>query len=298
MERVGTTELIIRQRLAALARALPAARKGDPDAVHQARVATRRVREALPLVGEGRAARKVGRTVRRLTAALGPVRELDVALQTLDDFDAAGEVPHDAARCLAEAVSEERRPLFTQLVKQIDRIEMPKLRAKAAAAARKTARQSPTRGRDPERIAAARARAARRAVRLRASIEVAAGIYIPERLHVVRIAVKKLRYSLEVARELSGSRAVARIRTLKRAQDLLGRLHDLEVLIARTRALQASAKAPDLRLSAHLDGLVRRLETECRQLHGRYMASRSGLLKICDRVQREAESPRARASAA
>ena len=119
------------------------------------------------------------------------------------------------------------------------------------------------------------ARAARRAERLRAAIENAAGIYLPDRLHEVRIAVKKLRYALEIARELSGSRATARIRTLKRAQDLLGRMHDLEVLIARTRAVQGRAGAPNLRLSADLDRLVRRLETECRQLHGRYMREAS-----------------------
>ena len=80
------------------------------------------------------------------------------------------------------------------------------------------------------------ARAARRAEGLRAAIENAAGIYLPDRLHEVRIAVKKLRYALEIARDLSGSRATARIRTLKRVQDLLGRMHDLEMLIARTRA--------------------------------------------------------------
>src|SRR5207244_9316211 len=57
------------------------------------------------------------------------------------------------------------------------------------------------------------------------------------------------------------------IRTLKDAQDLLGRMHDLEVLIARTRGIQSSPGASTLKVSADLDRLVRRLETECRQLH-------------------------------
>jgi hypothetical protein len=65
--------------------------------------------------------------------------------------------------------------------------------------------------------------------------------------------------------------------TLKRAQDLLGRIHDLEVLIARTRAIQGSSNAPTLRVSADMDLLVRRLETECRRLHGRYIAMRAPL---------------------
>jgi hypothetical protein len=67
-----------------------------------------------------------------------------------------------------------------------------------------------------------------------------------------------------------------------RNADLLGRIHDLEVLIARTRAIQGSPNAPTLRVSADMDLLVRHLETECRRLHGRYIAARAPLLAICD----------------
>ncbi len=127
-------------------------------------------------------------------------------------------------------------------------------------------------------------RAARRAVSLQAAIENAGGIYLPDRLHQVRIAVKKLRYVLEIARELSRSRASARLRTLKSVQDLLGRMHDLEMLIMRIRALQGSDRAPTLKVSADLDRLVRRLEMECRQLHVRYMGLKKKLLELCDYV--------------
>jgi CHAD domain-containing protein len=141
-------------------------------------------------------------------------------------------------------------------------------------------------------------RVARRATALRAAIENAAGIYLPDRLHDVRIAVKKMRYAMELARELSGSRALAAIRSLKEAQDLLGRMHDLEILIARTRAVQGSPIGTNLRLSGDLDRLVRRLETECRQLHGHYMALRHKLLAICDRVETVPRRPATAAPAA
>jgi CHAD domain-containing protein len=182
------------------------------------------------------------------------------------------------------------------MAKAVERCNLPKLTRKAVAVAKKRDEQGGARTRDPERLAAARARAARRAERLSATIDNAAGIYLPDRLHDVRIAVKKLRYAMEIARELSGSRAMARILTLKKAQDLLGRMHDLEVLIARTRAVQGSPNAPSLRLSADLDRLVRRLETECRQLHGHYIALRPALLAICDHAIALPE--RRRASAA
>jgi CHAD domain-containing protein len=177
-----------------------------------------------------------------------------------------------------------------------------RLRRKLVAAARKH-QPHPTRprARDPKRIACARGRSARRAARLRGAIQNAGGIYLSDRLHEVRVAVKKLRYALEVSRELSGSRAVAQVRTLKQVQDLLGRMHDLEVLILRVRGLQGSPQAPPLRISANLDHLVRHLETECRQIHGRYVTMRRKLLSVCETTEKVAaihDSTGAAASAA
>jgi CHAD domain-containing protein len=280
--RTSPSELLIRQRLTALSRTLPGARKGDVHAVHQARVATRRIREALPLIARGRSGKSLKKSVRKLTRALGPVRELDVALLNLDQLRTSGEVSESAIARLRQLITEERQRLGAEMVRRISQYNLPKLQRRAVeAASRGTPDKNSTR--DPRRAAAAMARAARRAVALRAAIENAAGIYLPDRLHEVRIAVKKLRYALEIARDLGGSRATARIRTLKRVQDLLGRMHDLEMLIARTRAIQ-SAGAPNLKLSGDLDRLVRRLENECRRLHVRYMNERKALRGICDYV--------------
>ena len=288
MKRTTPSELLIRQRLTAVARGLPGTRNGDVNSLHQTRVATRRLREALPLVASGSRGKKLDKTVRRLTRALGPVRELDVALLTLDEFEGLDDVPRAAIVKLRQVVSEERRLLHDEMCRRLGKIDLEKLREHAVAAARKV--KAPRGGgADPERLAAADQRSARRAIGLRAAIENASSIYLPDRLHEVRIAVKKLRYGMEIARELRRSNATARIRTLKEAQDLLGRMHDLEVLIARTRAVQGASSAPNLRVSAHLDRLVRRLENECRQLHGQYMASRNKLLAICDYVEQAAE---------
>lgn len=272
------SELLIRQRLNALTRALPGARAGDPLLVHQARVATRRLREALPLVAPGSRGRKLGRHVRRLTRALGPVRELDVALETLEALTEGSEAPRGAIAKLRQVVREERQRMHGEMCARVGRVDIDRLQNRAASAA---SRCSTAARRDPKRMAKAQLRVARRAVRLREAIDSAAGLYLPDRLHHVRIAVKKLRYAMEVLRELSGSRAMARIRTLKEAQDFLGRMHDHEVLIARVRAVQGS-KAPNLRLSADLDKVVRQLEIECRQIHGQYMTLRKKLLAITD----------------
>jgi len=265
-------EVLVRQRVQALARALPAARQGDVASIHKARVATRRLREVLPLVQSGGRGRKLRRNVRRLTRALGPVRELDVAIETLDGF--AGEVPRAAITRLKQVLRQERRELHAAMTREVARVDLEKLRRRAIAGARKSPSVDVS------------ARAARRAVRLHAAIESAGSIYLPDRLHEVRIAVKKLRYALELARDVKARRGSGQLRTLKDVQTLLGRMHDLEVLIARVRAVQGAPHAPTLRLSGDLDRLVRRLETECRQLHGHYMSARRALLAICVHVSR------------
>ena len=290
MDRSAPSELLIRQRLRALEKNLPAAAKGNVDALHQARVASRRIREALPLVSAGSRGRRLERQMRKITQALGPVRELDVALQILDEMAHSGEVSRSALSRLRQAVSRERQLLYVDMKRRLDGWNLEKVRKRALGAARR----SGARGvRDPKRLARAQQRAARRAERLRLAIENAAGIYLPDRLHDVRIAVKKLRYAMELVRELSGSRAQAKLRTLKNSQDLLGRIRDLEVLIARIRGVQEAAGAPNLKLSAELDRLVRRFENDCRQLHGQYMSSRQTLLAICDHAIGAADAKRA-----
>ena len=288
--RVHPTELLVRQHLQALTRSLPGAQKGEAPVLHRARVATRRLRELLPVVLPGSRGRKLERKVRRLTRAMGPVRELDVVMQILDELNAADDAPRAGIARLRQVIRQEHQKLHTAMRHEVARIDIDKLRRRMTAASRKERVRTRGRARAPRRLASAHERAARRAIELRDAIENAGSIYLPDRLHEVRVAVKKLRYASEVETGLSGSRAVVALRKLKEAQDLLGRMHDLEVLIARVRAVQAS-RAPNLRLSSDLDRLVRRLETECRQLHGHYMTLRKGLLAICDRAETSPAGP-------
>ena len=277
------SEVLIRQRLAALTRTLPSATGGDVNAIHQARVATRRVRAALPIVARGSRRRKLKKSFTRLTRALGGVRELDVAILTLDELASDPSVPQEGLEQLRVILQEERQRLYAEMNGILQHVDLDRLQRKTLAAAEHATEHDSDQS-DLKRLRSVIKRAGRRAFALQAAIENAGNIYLADRLHQVRIAVKKLRYVLEIARELSRSRASARIRMLKNAQDLLGRMHDLEVLITRIRALQGSARAPTLKVSADLDRLVRRLETECRQLHVRYMDFKKKLLELCDYV--------------
>jgi CHAD domain-containing protein len=136
----------------------------------------------------------------------------------------------------------------------------------------------------------AAAQSAFRAKTLKAAIDRAGGIYLADRLHRVRIEAKKLRYALEIQRELSRSRATASLTRLKTEQDLLGRIHDLEILIDRARGVQSKLSPRDRIGMAELNKLIRVLEDECRAGHAVYMGSRPSLVKLCDGIIAAADS--------
>ena len=281
MEHSALSVALLRQHLVSLLRAMPAAQAGDETSVHQARVASRRLREALPVLGasaDAEALDRADKRVRRITRALGPVRELDVTLSLLDELEAKDRAPKRAIARLRAAVTEERQKRRRQMLEEIKPARLEKLRKRLVQVAAPERRTYAT----ADAIGEAAGQAEYRARKLRAAIDRAGGIYLADRLHRVRIEAKKLRYALEIQRELTHSRSTARLNRLKHQQDLLGRVHDLEVLIDRTREVQASLPAANRRAMSELNRLIRALEDECREGHVEYMRGRPALLKICD----------------
>jgi CHAD domain-containing protein len=281
MPALTSSAFVARRCLSVLTRSLPSAQQGDAESLHKARVATRRLRETLPIVASGHKGRRLDRDVRRITRALGPVRELDVALEMLGKLEVSADVPAAAVARLRQVLADERRVLREEMVRRLARVDLRKLRKRLSAAQKRANKP----GRSVSKAAEARSareRTGRRAEQLRGAMESAGGLYLPDRLHRVRVSVKKLRYALELSTKFGGARAPRKLHTLRKVQDLLGHLHDLEVLIARTRGVQGSPNAGDLKLSGEMDRLVRRLETECRQLHVRYISARKVLSEICD----------------
>src|SRR3954466_11291575 len=177
--RRAPSAMLLQQRLAALRRTLPGARNGDGGALHQARVATRRLREALPLVTAGKPGRRLERAARDLTGVLGTVRELDVALQMLDDLPRKNGVPAAAVACLRRAINEERRGWQRETTKRIDEYDVDRLQRKALQALHKKSGRGGHPADRQAQIAAARRRAARRAARLEAVVDAAGAMYLP-----------------------------------------------------------------------------------------------------------------------
>lgn len=273
---------------------LPGVESGEIGAIHRTRVASRRLRELLPLLQlEPPVVRKMNRRLRKVTRRLGAVRELDVLIQLIDELHASRKFP---PRALARVGGEIRNA----------RDEARKRRPRKAVAAdlKRAARKLEAIAEDlKDRNGRARGRAwhwaiearvANRAVRLKEAIEEAGAMYQPERLHAVRIAVKKLRYGVELSVDAVGLKDTPELRALRRGQELLGRLRDLQTLIERVRRVQACLSPPDVGAWRELDELLIPLEHHCRRLHARYVHNRIALMALCDRLGARASAAAAR----
>jgi CHAD domain-containing protein len=274
---------LIERRARALSRHLPAAIAGKDTGVHQARVASRRLREAVPVLTEGLHGSKRGkatRKIRRLTQALGSVRELDVTLGLIDELADRPGVARSALAAVRASVIEERERRRKMMNERLETVNLEKLSRRLTSV--RAALLNPTPDHNWRGVLAARI--ARRARRLDKAIDAAGQIYAPEALHRVRIAAKKLRYALEIAHESAGAPCAATLRTIKRVQDTLGRLHDLQILQHHVGQL-AATHSRDLRTG--LEALSRTIESECRHLHGRYVALLPQLHGALDDARRE-----------
>lgn len=283
MVRRSLIDLLLAPRIAALLDTLPGALQGDVTAVHRARVGSRRLREVLApmrdLLADGTADR-ARIEVRRVTRALGPVRELDVAIALFEELATRHGLDAAAREAVTRALTRDRDRAQRQM--------------RAALTVRRRARLAATLDalRDPHApdaaarlLAAVNARVARRGRRVREALARAGALYVPERLHQVRIAVKQLRYALEVAGDLRRGRPSARVTQLRRIQDLLGSAHDLHVLAERVRRVQAAVVRTSRTTAASLGRLADTLDDDCRTAHAAFMSRRQSLVVLCDAIE-------------
>lgn len=293
---------LMSRRRRALAEHLPAALEAQVVGVHQARVASRRLRELVPNVGDVLAPKQRRRLLKRLrglTRALGRVRELDVTLAAIDELATAHAEPRPALALMRGVVAAERDDHTARLAEEFDEGRAHRLLARLERLEHDLGAAAPPPGWRTQLASRIRSRAHA----LQAAVADAGALFDGERLHVVRIAVKQLRYALEVAGESRAATTGTLVRQLKEAQDVLGGLHDVDVLIAQARRLGLrESEAPAVAAAA--EWLDRALVTETRRLHARYLRRQTALVSIGDRaldivaVRVEAGEPRPAAAEA
>ena len=281
---------LLRKPLMRFIRTFRGVSKGQEKALHRARVASRRLREVLPVLQlDSDVTADLTRRLRKVTSRLGPARELDVLLHQIDELQKSGHFDPGSLSRVAAAVAKRRSAARKRLLAKLPVATLRRVASKLAKIADQLAREEdgPVRSRAATRgwRWAIGARIARRAASLKAAIDDAGSVYLPERLHAVRVAVKKFRYAVELEHEISSDEKLTpHLRLLTRNQELLGRLHDRQLLIEQVRQVQASSTPPDLGSWQRLDTLSTTLENECRRLHARYLRDSTVLAAVCERV--------------
>ncbi|MGE5540184.1 MAG: CHAD domain-containing protein [Gemmatimonas sp.] len=233
----------------------------EPDPVHQARVAVRRLRALLSVfrsVLPKPERKRVAADLKRLQKALGPARDLDVFLD-----EVLPKLGNDGARrLLAGAAHEPHRRAYRQVRAALAGAAMRRVRRdlpRLAAAVRLT-RAGKKSARDLGRkLLAQRHRGL--AKRL-----VGSGRRSGKELHALRIRIKKLRYAVEFFRPVMEKGGVKAYHgALAEAQDVLGRYNDAVNARALARTLAKDAEALGPKACRDLDAVFGDAEDRERQ---------------------------------
>jgi CHAD domain-containing protein len=190
---------------------------------------------------------------------------------TLDELVTARPDDADAIAFVRRAIEPARASAVIRMEDVLTRAAFDRIRSRVMEAA--SAFVSPAARRTLAMSLAGRV--ARRADAAGLAVENTGTIYAPDRLHRARIALKKLRYTLELAEDCGGVRLSGTLRRLKTVQEILGTLHDLDVLAVRIR--DGAADAGDLGPQAVLAALASHLDQVTRERHSEFLAARPAL---------------------
>jgi CHAD domain-containing protein len=233
----------------------------DHEAIHDLRVASRRLRTVTellaPLIGTEQV-RRLQRPLRRLTRELGQLRNLDEAHRYLTGLN------HDGLAPLTSQLAQQRRHECTRirpLLKGLPKKRLQRLLERSGQQLNGAEAAPPLTvvGRLEERNLALY-RPIHQLLQLPELAEQA------DQRHTLRIAIKKWRYFSELLALLWGRRQDRLTILLKRYQGLLGELNDRELLLTLVRDAEQLAPPVRDRVLLLIDAQHRQLINDFRQL--------------------------------
>ena len=252
-------------------------KKGDDiEALHDMRVWSRRLREALEVFAfcfPEKIYDKLYRRVKQVTKALGNARNADVAVEFFSKHLAESQdmterfAFEDLLNRLAKDQTREREKMVNKLNKKVRAANLP---SQLEQAFRDTAAQRGFRRRGPRTaLRLARTLISQRLNNVFAVRRAITGENDVEQLHKLRIAVKKLRYALEALEFAAGENAAENLKFFKKLQTVLGDLHDRDVFIATVQGRFGSLQAQPYTTQL-LTGYERVLERLAEERHSFY----------------------------
>ena len=259
----------------------------EPDAIHDLRVASRRLQQVLDLLHpqpQPRDIRRLRRRIQRCRRVFGEVRNCDVFLGRVDKYLARKRSTHrEIWMAIEEYLRSRRTGLFPKAVRKLNRQNLTGLYVRLRELLRAAATPAKRSSAELDVNASPETPAERFWPRLAESLGPVWTAFearitesrdnpSPAAIHAVRIAAKRLRYLLEVIHEYRVPGCADQLAWLRRLQQHLGDWHDLETqsqflagMVARPRYLRAN-----LELCQGIIGLMRREQARKKHYEEKY----------------------------
>lgn len=243
-----------------------AVRQADhAEAIHQMRVASRRMRAALAIFTDAlpkAKARRWTKQVRGVTRALGAARDADVQIEFVEQMiqRTADRKHRPGLVRLKLRLTQQRDKLQAPVDKAMDRLEssglftaMPRdLHAITVAAQTETDHAA-----SDELLRYGRNVIQHRLEELLAYQQFVDQPHMAEQLHEMRIAAKRLRYTFEIFAPCWSDRLDRPLRKVKRLQTQLGELHDMDMWIEKLPRFLEDERERHVEFHGRLTGFSR-----------------------------------------
>lgn len=277
----------LRKQLDALTKEMRGVREGrEIEPVHQARVASRRMRAALGMFADCFDAKRIGKwrkRVKRLTQGLGAARDLDVQIAFIEAFaaslDAKDRKYKPGVRRLLLRLKQERQAAQPEVLKTLEAVSKGNTLAEMYGQlemVRFMLRTDDVSLQSPFVFQRTAEHIRRRRRDLLVFEHTLADAQDCAGHHQLRIAAKKLRYTMEICDPAYEGQLAPAIKAAKKLQSLLGEVHDCDLWSDNIQAFMDQERAQTIEYFGH---------------HGPFNRLKPGLLRLCqDRMAHRQEA--------
>lgn len=222
--------------------------KEDIEYIHQGRVTSRRIRAGLDMFGdcfESKDIKKWYKRIKKLTKGLGKARDLDVQIDYLSGLvEKAGHSNFKNIKGIKRIIlrlRQRRHEVQPGVIKTVKKLEKSGIITELGAATARIIWQCRTSGVDETSEYSLKKTAEHIETKLEELLShefSLADETMKKEHHQMRIAAKKLRYSMEICKGLYNGAIDGHIRKLKKVQKLTGSIHDFDVWLEQIAAFE------------------------------------------------------------
>ncbi len=268
----------LRKQLDALTKEMRGVRENqDIEPVHQARVASRRMRAALGMFSDCFDAKKIGqwqKRVKRLTKGLGTARDMDVQIEFIESF-ASRLDPKDrkykpGVERLLLRLRQQREAVQPEVIKTLEAVTKGNTLAEMYGqleTVRFMLRTGDVSIQSPFVFQQTAAHIRRRRRDLLVFEHAMADPQDSLGHHQFRITAKKLRYTMEICSPVYDGQLGPTIKAVKKIQSCLGDIHDCDVWVDNIQAFMEQERQQTIDYFGH---------------HGPFNRLKPGLLRLCE----------------